>query len=153
MDTLAGESDQASLVTAVAEHGGFDLLPLAYNFRPWCIRLGLGEPKILHLTRFATSGEVSFSRMLTAYWERSVLERIKRERKRSFLPEANIAFERLLDEAIKLRARVLELVADADWTPSTSIPDIAASSTVGSGPHRATGCRCPEMHPLPLLIT
>jgi hypothetical protein len=53
--------DQASLVTSVAEHGGFDLLPLAYNFRPWCIRLGVGKPKILHLTRLG-DGERAPSR-------------------------------------------------------------------------------------------
>jgi hypothetical protein len=105
--------DQAGLVTSVAEHGGFDLLPLAYNFQPWCIRYGLGEPKILHLARVGTVGEVRFSRMLTEWWEWKVFKRIRRDREHSVLPEADVELERLLDEALGLRARVLSLVADA----------------------------------------
>jgi hypothetical protein len=105
--------DQASLTTAVAEHGGFDLLPLAYNFQPWCIRLGLGEPKILHLARVGTVEQPRFSRMLTEWWEWKVFKRMKRDRKHSVLPEADLELERLLDDALALRARVLSLVADA----------------------------------------
>jgi hypothetical protein len=118
--------DQASLATSVAEHGGFDLLPLAYNFQPWCIRLGLGEPKILHLPRLGTVGEDSFSRVVTEYWEWKVFKRIKRDRKRSALPEADLELERLLDEAVTLRARVCAWSPMPDWTLSTSIPEIAA---------------------------
>jgi hypothetical protein len=51
--------------------------------------------------------------MLTEYWERSIVKRMKRERKRSGVPAADPEFERRLDEAVTLRARVLSLVADA----------------------------------------
>jgi hypothetical protein len=106
--------DQVGLITAAAEHGGFDLLPLTYNCRPVCIRLGLMEPKILHLTRLGVAELVPFSKGLTAFWDRRVLARIGRESKRSPLPGADAERERLLDEAVSLRDRVLRLGAEAD---------------------------------------
>ena len=106
-------SDQVGLATAAAEHGGFDLLPLAYNCRPICLRLGVDQPKILHLTRLGATGLSPFSAAVTAYWEDRVLARIRRESRRSPLPDAQAERERLIDGAVGIRDRVLRLGADA----------------------------------------
>jgi hypothetical protein len=106
-------SDQVALSTAAAEHGGFDLLPLAYNCRPRCIRLGVTDPTILHLTRLSKAWAGSFSKTLAAYWDRRVILRIRRESER--MPGRCAAREReqLLDEAVGLRDRVMRLGAEA----------------------------------------
>jgi hypothetical protein len=105
--------DEVSLVTAAAEHGGFDLLPLAYNYRPWCVRMGSLEPKILHLTRLCTVEQGPFSQALTAYWEQGPLKWLRRDVKRS-PSEPGAEQEQLLDDAVSLRDRVLTLGAEAD---------------------------------------
>lgn len=105
--------DQAGFSTAAAEHGGFDLLPFTYNCRPGCIRAGLTQPKILHLVRFGKTPKGRFSEIFTEYWDRRILRRIRRERRRWPLPGAENDPERLLDEATELRDRVLDLGAEA----------------------------------------
>jgi hypothetical protein len=102
--------DQVGLATAVAEQGGFDLLPYPYNWRTKCFQLGLPEtPKMLHLSElFAQSGLV-VSDTVTAYWETRVIKQIRRLERKSGGQET----DRLLDEAVSVRNRVLHLVAEA----------------------------------------
>ena len=101
---------EVSLITAAAEHGGFDVLPLAYNYRPWCVKMGLLNPKILHLTRLCVY-RGPFSRALTAYWERRFLKSIRQGK---LLPLEPAEREQLLDDAVSLRNRLLTLGAEAD---------------------------------------
>jgi hypothetical protein len=108
-------SDQAGLATAVAEHGGFDLLPRAYNYTDTCFRLGLAErPKILHLLRLGVHDFGPFSKTLNAWWARRILKPIKLDAKRSGAHQDAVAErDRLLDEAVSVRDRLLRLGADA----------------------------------------
>jgi hypothetical protein len=109
-------SDQVGLATAVAEHGGFDPLPWAYNWRARCFRLGLSEkPKLLHLSKLGAPELLPFSQALTMWWDRQVIKRIKRlGRDAATNPWTNAERDRLLDEAVSVRNRVLRLGAEAD---------------------------------------
>jgi hypothetical protein len=109
-------SDQVGFATAVAEVGGLDLLPSAYNYRPMCFRLALSErPKILHLNKLGEDEGMPFSKAVSRLWDVRMLKRIRRDNgnlvgaRRS--PEEK---ERLLDLAISARDRVLAIGADAD---------------------------------------
>jgi hypothetical protein len=102
-------SEQAGFATAVAEHGGFDLLSPAYNCLPVYFRLGSPEPpKILHLGKLGKKELFPLSRTLTAYWNERMIKRIGRVGSRTDTEQ-----ERLI-EAVRVRDRLLGLVADAD---------------------------------------
>jgi hypothetical protein len=102
------KNDQPALATAVAECGGFDLLPLAYNYRPICFQLGLSDqPKILHLTQLGRHDELPLSQTVAAYWERLVINPIRRGNS-----DVEVA-DQLVDEALAVRDRVLTIIADA----------------------------------------
>lgn len=108
-------SDQAGFAVAVAQTGGLDLLPPTYNYRPMCFRLGLENPKILHLGELGAlkGGMMPFSQLLTTWWERRILNPIRKlGRDGARWPSADEE-ERLLDEATILRDRVLALGRDA----------------------------------------
>jgi hypothetical protein len=108
--------DQAGLATAVAEHGGFAVLPVAYNFRPVCFRLGADvPPKIVHLGELGTSsgGMQPFSELLTAWWRRRILGPIRRLRRNAGGWPSTEEEARLLDEATAVRDRLLALGRDA----------------------------------------
>jgi hypothetical protein len=109
-------SDQAGLATAVAEHGGFDLLPLEYNWLPVCFQLDLPVgPRVLHLVRFGESMSSTFSRTLTGYWEARVIRQI--ERGSGGVPAAwhtTAERDRLVDQAVTIRNRLLDLIRAAD---------------------------------------
>jgi hypothetical protein len=101
--------DQVGLDVAVAELGGFDLLPYAYNWRTRCFGLGLEEtPKILHLSDLFVS-ELPFAAAVTEYWQRRVIKLIKRLK-----GKLDGQDDRLLDEAVSIRDRVLRVGAEAD---------------------------------------
>jgi len=101
--------DQVGLDIAVAELGGFDLLPYSYNWRTRCFGLGLDEePKILHLSRMFES-ELPFSAAVTEYWQRRVIKLIRRLEGKLDGQE-----DRLLDEAVGIRDRLLRVGAEAD---------------------------------------
>ena len=101
---------------AVAQHGGLDLLPPTYNHRPMCFRLGLQDPKILHLGELGAlkGGMMPFSQLLATWWERRILKPIERlDRDGAQWPSGEEKAQ-LLDEAASLRDRVLALGRDAD---------------------------------------
>jgi hypothetical protein len=108
-------TDQPGFATAVAEHGGFDLLPTSYNYRPVCFQLGLSEqPIILHLLRLGAKDQLPFPKTITSFWDENIIQPIRRsnasmEGRRP--PDAEQ--DRLLDEAVRVRDRVLRLVAEA----------------------------------------
>ncbi len=108
-------TDQPGFATAVAEHGGFDLLPITYNYRPVCFQLGVSEqPIILHLLRLGAKDQLPFSKMLTTFWDELIIEPIRRgngevEARRA----SDVEQGRLLDEAVSVRDRLLRVVADA----------------------------------------
>jgi hypothetical protein len=112
-DRRLGRNDQLALSTAAAEFGGFDLLPLACNYRPICFRLGLPEPKFLHLPKLCRDlkrlrvSDLPLSRAVAAYWERLIVEPIKAENSAS-----EVAVQ-LVDKALAIRDRVLRIVRDA----------------------------------------
>jgi hypothetical protein len=108
-------SDQAGFAAAVAEQGDFSLLSRSYNLRPVCFRLGLPEhPKILHLLKLGAKGPAPFSKLLTAWWNRSIIKPIMRDREDA-QPSWRTVEERdrLLDEAVTMRNHVLTLGMDA----------------------------------------
>jgi hypothetical protein len=106
---LAGD-DQVGFATAVAEHGGFDLLPYAYNWRTRCFQLGVPEtPKVLHLSNLFAESELAFSDAVTVFWEARVIKQIRRLERRS----GGQGIDQLLDEAVRVRSRVLDIVAEA----------------------------------------
>jgi hypothetical protein len=114
-------SEQASLATAVAGHGGFDLLSPAYNYRPLCFGLGLpDQPKILHLCKLGNRQLPTFSKTLIAYWDNIVIPHIKLASPASAVTVAGGSIgpadresERLLDEALSVRDRLLRITAEA----------------------------------------
>jgi hypothetical protein len=106
-------SDMAGFAVAVREHGRFDLLPLSYNYRPVCFRLGVPEPKVLHLGELGRKGLAPFSQLLTAWWEKRILKPIARARDDGVLWPSAEEQEQLLDEAASVRDRVLAIGADA----------------------------------------
>jgi hypothetical protein len=108
-------TDQPGFATAVAEHGGFDLLPIAYNYRPVCFQLGLSEqPIILHLLRLGAKDQLPFSKTLTAFWDELIIEPIRRgNREVEARRPSGTEDGRLLDEAVSVRDRLLRLVAEA----------------------------------------
>ena len=74
-------SDQAGFATSVAAHGKFDWLPLRYNYRHGCFRLGL-EPAdriaIVHLTGDVAEGnELGLVQRTRAYWQTFILPKIE----------------------------------------------------------------------------
>lgn len=108
--------DQVGFAVAVAQHGGLDLLPPTYNHRPMCFRLGLQDPKILHLGELGAlkGGMMPFSQLLATWWERRILKPIERlDRDGAQWPSGEEKAQ-LLDEAASLRDRVLALGRDAD---------------------------------------
>jgi len=107
--------DQVGFAVAVAQHGGLDLLPPTYNHRPMCFRLGLPDPKILHLGELGNlkGGLMPFSQLVTIWWQRRILtpiERLAGDGTHWPSPEEE---EQLLDAATSLRDRVLALGRDA----------------------------------------
>ena len=109
-------SDQAGLATAVGASAGFDLLPFAYNYRPGCFQLGLDEqPKILHLWKLGKDESMVLSKALTKLWDVRMIRRIQRDNGNAVgAQRSRDERERLLDEAISVRDRVLRIGADAD---------------------------------------
>jgi hypothetical protein len=109
-------SDQAGFATAVATAGGFDLLPFAYNYRPMCFRLGLSEqPKILHLNKLGEDENMPLSEALTRLWDQRMIKWLKRDNGNAVGAQRSPdERERLLDQAISVRDRVLRLCADAN---------------------------------------
>jgi hypothetical protein len=107
--------DQVGFAVAVAQHGGLDLLPPTYNHRPMCFRLGLPNPKILHLGELGNlkGGMMPFSQLLTVWWQRRILSPIKRLGRDGARWPSRAEEEELLDEAASLRDRVLALGRDA----------------------------------------
>jgi hypothetical protein len=108
--------DQVGFAVAVAQHGGLDLLPPTYNHRPMCFRLGLQDPKILHLGELGNlkGGMMPFSQLLTVWWQRRILNPIKRLRGDGAHWPSPEQEGQLLDEATSIRDRVLALGRDAD---------------------------------------
>jgi hypothetical protein len=105
---LMRKHDQPALATSVAECGGFDLLPLAYNYRPVCFGIGLpDQPRILHLLQLGRHGEQPLSKTVAAYWEGRIITLI-----RHYNRDVELA-ERLVDDAVRVRDRVLSIIADA----------------------------------------
>jgi hypothetical protein len=114
--------DQIGLATAVAEIDGFDLLPLAYNYRHVCFQLGGSEQaKVLHLQKLAKRGPPPFSKSVTRYWDRRIVRKI-REAGASRRP-ADPDQEQLVDEALSVRDRVLRIAADAGLDAFDFDPD------------------------------
>ena len=109
-------SDQAGFATAVATAGGFDLLPFEYNYRPMCFRLGLSEqPKIVHLNKLGEDETMVLSEALTKLWDIRMIKRIRRDNQNAVGAQRSPdEQERLLDQAISIRDRVLRIGADAD---------------------------------------
>jgi hypothetical protein len=107
--------DQVGFAVAVSQHGGFDLLPPTYNHRPMCFRLGLPDPKILHLGELGNlkGGMMPFSRLLTVWWKRRILTPIERLSRDGAVWPSPEEEEQLLDEATSIRDRVLALGRDA----------------------------------------
>jgi hypothetical protein len=108
-------SDQAGFAVGVAQHGGLELLPPTYNYRPVCFRLGLPDPKILH---FGELGNVKrtmlpFSQLLNRWWERRILLPIRRLTKDAAEWPSDHEQTQLLDEAASIRDRVLDLGREA----------------------------------------
>jgi hypothetical protein len=104
-------SDQAAFAAAVATRGGFDLLSSAYNCRPIHFWLGLSEqPRILHLHKLGEVEPLPLSKTVAAYWDGRIATRIRRPKTAR---RADIEQEKLLDEAMSIRDRVLQLCADA----------------------------------------
>jgi hypothetical protein len=72
--------DQAGLATAVAEYGGFRALPIEYNYRPVCFRLGTGSrPKILHTGELGAKGTLRFSDSLRRWWKKRIVHPLERD--------------------------------------------------------------------------
>lgn len=72
-DSAVDESDQAGFAASVAAHGDFAWLPLRFNYRRGCFRLGL-EPldriSIVHMTgNVPNSGELGIAERIQAYWQ------------------------------------------------------------------------------------
>jgi hypothetical protein len=108
-------SDQAGFAAAVAQQEDFSLLTPSYNHRPVCFRLGLAEPpKILHLQKLGAGEPAAFSTLVSAWWSRRILRPIVRENKDARSAWRTVSErERLLDEAVTLRDRVLALGVEA----------------------------------------
>lgn len=108
-------SDQAGFALAIAQFGGLDLLPPAYNYRPVCFRLGLPDPKILHLGELGSlkGGMAPFSQLLARWWDRRILVPIRRPDEDGAVWPSDEERERLLDDAVSVRDRVLALGRDA----------------------------------------
>ena len=107
--------DQAGFAVAVAQTRGLDLLPPTYNHRPMCFRLGLQDPQILHLGELGAlkGGMMPFTQLLTTWWQRRILNPIRRlGRDGAGWPSAEEETQ-MLDEAAGLRDRVLSLGRDA----------------------------------------
>jgi hypothetical protein len=103
-------SDQAGFATAVADHGGFDLLPPAYNSQPAHFKLGSSQPpKILHLCKLGVKERLPLSRTLTKFWAKRIIRPITRVGSRTQAEQ-----QRLVDEALTVRDRLLRLCAEAD---------------------------------------
>jgi len=107
--------DQAAFAVAAAQHGGLDLLPPTYNHRPMCFRLGLEDPKILHLGELGAlkGGMMPFSQLLATWWERRILTPISRLDRDGARWPSGEEKARMLDEAASVRDRVLALGRDA----------------------------------------
>lgn len=73
-------SDQAGFATSIAAHGEFAWLPLRYNYRYGCFRLGLEPPERIRLLHFTgdidESTGVGLARRAQAYWDKFILPRI-----------------------------------------------------------------------------
>jgi hypothetical protein len=108
--------DQAGFAVAVEQTGGLDLLSPTYNHRPMCFRLGLEDPKILHLGELGAlkGGMMPFSKLLATWWERRILNPIRRLGRDGARWPSREKEAQLLDEAASLRDRVLALGRDAD---------------------------------------
>jgi hypothetical protein len=107
--------DQVGFAVAVSQHGGLDLLPPTYNHRPMCFRLGLPDPKILHLGELGNlkGGMMPFSQLLTVWWQRRILRPIERLGGDGACWPSAEEEAQILDEAASLRDRVLALGRDA----------------------------------------
>jgi hypothetical protein len=107
--------DQVGFAVAVAQYGGFDLLPPTYNHRPMCFRVGLPDPKILHLGELGNlkGGMMPFSQLLTVWWQRRILGPIARLRSDGTKWPSPAEEAQMLDEATDIRDRVLALGHEA----------------------------------------
>ena len=103
--------DQAGLATAVAESGGFRALPIEYNYRPVCFRLGAGSrPKILHLGELGAKGALRFSDSLGAWWKKRIVRPLESDAREG---ADNLADAWTLEAVLNLRDRLLRLGEDA----------------------------------------
>jgi hypothetical protein len=80
-----------------------------------CFRLGLPDPKVLHLGELGNlkGGMMPFSQLLTIWWQRRILGPIERLGKDAPAWPSPEEQEQLVDEATSLRDRVLALGRDA----------------------------------------
>lgn len=105
-------SDQAAFAASVASHGQFAWLPIRYNYRHGCFRLGL-EPAeriaIVHLTGdVPNSQELGMTQRIQAYWDRFILPKLAN------LPQSVPVMEksRRVDIAMSVLAATQAIVCD-----------------------------------------
>lgn len=105
-------SDQAAFAASVAEHGQFAWLPVRFNYRHGCFRLGL-EPveriAIVHMTGdVPNSQELGMGQRIQAYWEHFILSKLAK------LPESLPVAEksRRVDIAMAVLAATQAIVRD-----------------------------------------
>jgi hypothetical protein len=73
-------SDQAGFAASIAAHGRFTWLPIRFNYRHGCFRLGL-EPAeriaIVHLTGDVPNSQaLGMTQRIQAYWDRFILSKL-----------------------------------------------------------------------------
>lgn len=72
-------SDQAGFASSVAAHGEFAWLPIGFNYRRGCFRVGMATPdqiRILHLTG-DVEGDFTLAQRIEAYWKKWTFPRIE----------------------------------------------------------------------------
>ena len=106
-------SDQAGFATSVAAHGEFTWLPLRFNYRHGCFRLGLEPPdriRIMHFTGDVPTGPAAgLAQRAHAYWQKFILPKVEA------IP-ASMATEkaRRRDTALAVLAHVLDIIREYD---------------------------------------
>lgn len=73
-------SDQAGFATSVAAHGEFAWLPIGFNYRRGCFRVGMATPeqiRILHMTGDVKGG-FGLAQRVEAYWQGIVFPLIEK---------------------------------------------------------------------------
>jgi hypothetical protein len=107
-------SDQAALASSIAAHGEFEWLPLRFNYRRGCFRIGAETPDRIGIAHFTGdvpgSSELGLAQRMHAYWQKFMLPKIEG------VPSSVAAAEKLRRKEIALEvlSTVLAIIRDYD---------------------------------------